>query len=58
MTSMNSLLGPSLKDNAEGDVPTSALQGKVVALYFSASWCAIDLAGLRPLAFETAHGVE
>ena len=55
---MESLLGPSLRDNAESDVPTSALRGKVVALYFSASWCANDLPGLRPLAFEAAYGVE
>ncbi|CAM9377780.1 unnamed protein product [Ectocarpus sp. 4 AP-2014] len=34
------LLGPLLKDSAENDVPTAAaLEGKVVAFYFSASWC-------------------
>lgn len=33
------LLGPVLKDSAKNDVPTGALEGKVVALYFSASWC-------------------
>ena len=32
------LLGPVLKDSARNDTPTSALEGKVVALYFSASW--------------------
>ncbi|CAN0587257.1 unnamed protein product, partial [Ectocarpus sp. 12 AP-2014] len=33
------LLGPLLKDSAENDVPTAtALEGKVVAFYFSASW--------------------
>lgn len=57
MPSMDSLLGPSLKDSAENDVPTSALRGKVVALYFSASWYANDLTGLRPLVYEAAHGV-
>lgn len=34
------LLGPLLKDSAENDIPTAAaLEGKVVAFYFSASWC-------------------
>lgn len=32
------LLGPVLKDSARNDIPTSSLEGKVVALYFSASW--------------------
>ncbi|CAM9334577.1 unnamed protein product [Hapterophycus canaliculatus] len=33
------LLGPVLKDPSKNDVPTSSIEGKIVALYFSASWC-------------------
>ena len=47
MPSVESLLGPSLQDNAGSDVPTSALRGKVVALYFSASWYANKLTATR-----------
>lgn len=28
-----------LKDPAKNDVATSSIEGKTVALYFSASWC-------------------
>lgn len=39
MPPVSSMLGSLLKDPTGGpDVPTSALDGKVVALYFSASW--------------------
>lgn len=37
--SLEELVGPELTD-ADGDkVATSSLQGKVIGLYFSASWC-------------------
>lgn len=32
------LLGPTLVNNEGENVPSSSLSGKVVALYFSASW--------------------
>lgn len=35
------MLGPRLVNNAGADVPTTSLRGKVVALYFSASWYVI-----------------
>lgn len=50
MPPVATLLGPVLKDNQGNDVPTTdALSGKVVALYFSASWCVLSL-------LHTSHG--
>ncbi|CAN0426744.1 unnamed protein product [Laminaria digitata] len=54
---MDSLLGPFLKDNADNNVPTSALNGKVVALYFSASWCG-PCRGFTPQLVRTYNAVR
>lgn len=33
------MLGTRVVNNSGVEVPTTTLRGKVVALYFSASWC-------------------
>eukprot|EP00903_Cladosiphon_okamuranus_P008393 g8069.t1 len=54
---LEQLLGPVLKDSAKNDTPTSVLEGKVVALYFSASWCG-PCRGFTPDLVKTYNAVR
>ncbi len=47
------LLGPVLKDSAMNDIPTGALEGKVVAFYFSASWYVAWILCLKAIALSS-----
>lgn len=53
MAFARNLLGPYLSTSGGEDVPSSVLDGKVVGLYFSASWWVDESVIVSSLAMDT-----